>query len=253
MRELPGARLRIDVHHEVFEPGGHSPRARRGRGACAPWPPRTRQVELCEHDYFTDAELWDYLLGLDVSVLPYRFGTHSGWLEACHDLGTAVIAPTCGFYAEQQPCASTGTTRTGSTPARSSPRSGARTPQRPAPRASVAERRRASGARWPPRTGALYAAAAGVSALRDRHHRRRAASRSPSRSPAGSRRTCGRSPTGCAGAGTTVTLFAGPGSDPRLGVELLDLRRPRLSAAARADVSMTAAGRGSTSTTPTCS
>ena len=40
--------------------------------------------------------------------------------------------------------------------------------------------------------------------------------------------------------GHEVTLFAGPGSDPDLGVELLDLRRPRLSDAARADVSMTA-------------
>jgi len=40
--------------------------------------------------------------------------------------------------------------------------------------------------------------------------------------------------------GHNVTLFAGPGSDPRLGVELLDLRRPRLSDAARADSSMTA-------------
>ena len=40
--------------------------------------------------------------------------------------------------------------------------------------------------------------------------------------------------------GHEVTLFAGPGSDPRLGIELLDLQRPRLSAAARADVSMTA-------------
>ena len=36
-------------------------------------------------------------------MLPYRFGTHSGWLEACRDLGTTVIAPTCGFYAEQGP------------------------------------------------------------------------------------------------------------------------------------------------------
>jgi glycosyltransferase involved in cell wall biosynthesis len=40
--------------------------------------------------------------------------------------------------------------------------------------------------------------------------------------------------------GHDVTLFAGPGSDPRLGVELLDLRRPRLSEAARADASMLA-------------
>ena len=56
------------------------------------------------HDYFTDDELWDYLSSLDVSVLPYRFGTHSGWLEACFDLGTIVLAPDCGYYAEQRPC-----------------------------------------------------------------------------------------------------------------------------------------------------
>ena len=48
------------------------------------------------HDFFPDADLWDYLEGLDVSVLPYRFGTHSGWLEACYDLGTPVLAPTAG-------------------------------------------------------------------------------------------------------------------------------------------------------------
>jgi len=40
--------------------------------------------------------------------------------------------------------------------------------------------------------------------------------------------------------GHDVTLFAGPGSDPRLGVECLDLRRPEVSASARADVSMCA-------------
>ena len=49
-------------------------------------------------------ELWEYLNAIDVSVLPYRFGTHSGWLEACFDLGTTVVAPSCGFYAEQRPC-----------------------------------------------------------------------------------------------------------------------------------------------------
>ena len=56
------------------------------------------------HEYFDDDQLWDYLQGLSVSVLSYRFGTHSGWLEACHDLGTAVIAPSCGFYHEQRDC-----------------------------------------------------------------------------------------------------------------------------------------------------
>ena len=50
---------------------------------------------------FTDAELWAYLGSLDLCVLPYRFGTHSGWLEACVDLGTGVLVPDIGCYGEQ--------------------------------------------------------------------------------------------------------------------------------------------------------
>jgi hypothetical protein len=99
--ELPGACLQINVHHEVFAPGhfyapeqGEALRHLAAEHEC---------VRLCEHEYFSDAELWEYLSSIDVSVLPYRFGTHSGWLEACVDLGTAVVAPSCGFYAEQQP------------------------------------------------------------------------------------------------------------------------------------------------------
>ena len=53
------------------------------------------------HDYYTDQELWAYFRGLDLSVLPYRFGTHSGWLEACFDLGTRVLAPRIGHYHDQ--------------------------------------------------------------------------------------------------------------------------------------------------------
>lgn len=48
-----------------------------------------------------DEELWAYLSSLDVSVLPYAWGTHSGWLEECRDLGTAVLAPDVGHYTEQ--------------------------------------------------------------------------------------------------------------------------------------------------------
>jgi hypothetical protein len=101
--ELPEARLRIDVHDEVFDPASHwhAPDVGRRLRALAA---RHERVDLREHPYFTDAELWRYFLEIDVSVLPYRFGTHSGWLEACHDLGTTVIAPTCGFYREQRPC-----------------------------------------------------------------------------------------------------------------------------------------------------
>jgi hypothetical protein len=101
---MPGARLRVDAHTDVMTPGlgrhdaeltGHlTSLARRGL------------VDLRVHDYFSDEQLWGYLHGLDVSVLPYRFGTHSGWLEACHDLGTWVAAPDCGFYAQQHPCLS---------------------------------------------------------------------------------------------------------------------------------------------------
>ncbi|MGI8900060.1 MAG: glycosyltransferase [Nocardioides sp.] len=61
-------------------------------------------VDLAVHDFLDDEQLWDYLQGIDLSVLPYRFGTHSGWLEACHDLGTAVLAPDCGYYRQQRPC-----------------------------------------------------------------------------------------------------------------------------------------------------
>jgi hypothetical protein len=101
--ELPEARLRIDVHDEIFEPAAHwyAPEVGARLRALAEG---NEHVELREHPYFSDAQLWRYFLALDVSVLPYRFGTHSGWLEACHDLGTTVIAPTCGFYAQQRPC-----------------------------------------------------------------------------------------------------------------------------------------------------
>lgn len=41
--------------------------------------------------------------------------------------------------------------------------------------------------------------------------------------------------------GHRVSLFAAPGSDPRLAVQLLDVHRPKISAAAASDVSMPAA------------
>jgi len=63
----------------------------------------TGELEVHIHDFLPDDQLWEYLAGLDLSVLPYRFGTHSGWLEACRDLGTAVAAPDCGFYSDQGP------------------------------------------------------------------------------------------------------------------------------------------------------
>ena len=85
-----GAVLRVDLHPEQHDPDGTIEQACARSGA-----------ELRVHERFTDAELLTYLAGLSVSVLPYRFGTHSGWLELCRDLGTAVVVPDCGYYAEQ--------------------------------------------------------------------------------------------------------------------------------------------------------
>lgn len=102
LRSVGRARLRVDVHTDVMTPG--TPRHDRRLAARLGELAGEGAVELSVHDYFTDDELFDYLAGLDVSVLPYRFGTHSGWLEACHDLGTTVVAPDCGHYAEQRPC-----------------------------------------------------------------------------------------------------------------------------------------------------
>jgi glycosyltransferase involved in cell wall biosynthesis len=101
---MPGARLRVDAHTDVMTEGfdrHDAPFAERVTALAD-----QHAIDLRVHDYFTDDDLWAYLHSLEVSVLPYRFGTHSGWLEACHDLGTWVAAPDCGFYAEQRACLS---------------------------------------------------------------------------------------------------------------------------------------------------
>lgn len=100
--ELPGGRLRVDVHTDVMTPGmrNHDPLVVARLTELAD----QDRIALSVHDFFSDDELWDYFQGLDVSVLAYRFGTHSGWLEACYDLGTTVVVSDCGYYAEQEPC-----------------------------------------------------------------------------------------------------------------------------------------------------
>lgn len=87
-----GGTLRVDVHPDtVDDPALAGTRALAAGG----------ELELREHERFTDDELADYLQSLHASVLAQRFGTHSGWLEACRDVGTAVVAPSCGYYGEQ--------------------------------------------------------------------------------------------------------------------------------------------------------
>ncbi|MCW8095772.1 glycosyltransferase [Streptomyces tauricus] len=111
LSELPDAVLRVDCHPDIGDPTSHwyAPEVLDELREMD----RKERLRLYVHDYFDDDALYDYLINLDVSVLPYRFGTHSGWLEACHDLGTTVVAPSCGFYAEQRPCLGYGHDRNG--------------------------------------------------------------------------------------------------------------------------------------------
>lgn len=92
-----GLGLRLGVHHAVATRSDERSRATTSWLAGAAY----RGVEVQWHERYDDEQLWAWLAGLDVAVLPYRFGTHSGWLEACHDVGTHVVAPDCGHYGGQ--------------------------------------------------------------------------------------------------------------------------------------------------------
>lgn len=50
-----------------------------------------------------DAEIEAWLAGLDLFVLPYRHGTHSGWVELCYDLGVRVAGTDVGHIRSQHP------------------------------------------------------------------------------------------------------------------------------------------------------
>ena len=60
-------------------------------------------ARLVTEPRLSDDDLAASLADLDVAVLPYRHGTHSGWVELCFDLGVPVVGPRVGFAAEQHP------------------------------------------------------------------------------------------------------------------------------------------------------
>jgi hypothetical protein len=98
---LPHAQLVVDLHRDVLDPlhPRHDPSLLQ---TLADLEQRGR-LRLAVHDRRSDEELWEHLRGLDLAVLPYAFGTHSGWVEACYDLGTTVLAPRTGHWVEQEP------------------------------------------------------------------------------------------------------------------------------------------------------
>ncbi|WP_223878335.1 glycosyltransferase [Microbacterium radiodurans] len=89
------ASAEVRMHRTVRDPDARDD-IRRRLGTAA-------HVRLVEHDRLSDAELHTDLAGLDACVLPYRAGTHSGWLELCWDLGVPVAAPAVGCFADQHP------------------------------------------------------------------------------------------------------------------------------------------------------
>ncbi|MGU3432953.1 hypothetical protein ACNHUS_08030 [Actinomycetes bacterium M1A6_2h] len=96
------ADVRLDIDDELFDPSSHAyaPDAAERLLAFRRFP----HVDVRVHPRFDDDQFVDYLTEIDVSVLPYRFGTHSGWMEACRDVGTRVVAPSFGHYRDQFDC-----------------------------------------------------------------------------------------------------------------------------------------------------
>ena len=96
-----GFRLLVHIHHDVLDPASEHHDAELTNLILDSARTSTSVMDLHIHSYFADDELWNFMLSVDAVLLPYAFGTHSGFLEACRDLGTTVIAPSCGAYADQ--------------------------------------------------------------------------------------------------------------------------------------------------------
>ena len=100
--DVAGVQLAVHAHETVLDPGSSSYNAE-----------VLREIErlvrdaggsLRVHRPLSDAQLWDHLFALDVSVVPGLHGSHSVWPEACSDLGTRALMPADAHAAGQQPC-----------------------------------------------------------------------------------------------------------------------------------------------------
>ncbi len=69
--------------------------------------------ELLVRERPDDDALLAEIDALDVALLPYRHGTHSGWLELCYDRGVSVVGPDWLAMAGQHPDAYLGLERDG--------------------------------------------------------------------------------------------------------------------------------------------
>lgn len=91
-----GGRLRVLVNDDLAAGGAGSAALADLRRTLGDAP-----ADVVERPRPDDDGLHAELAALDVSVLPYAHGTHSGWLELCWDLGTRVLSPEVGAIADQ--------------------------------------------------------------------------------------------------------------------------------------------------------
>ena len=102
LTRLEDATLRVDMHPEIMTPDTSS--------YCPALAERALDLQaggildLRLHEPLGLQALADYLRSLDAFVLPQRRGTHSSWVEACHDVGTMAIVPDHSGFSEQRPC-----------------------------------------------------------------------------------------------------------------------------------------------------
>lgn len=97
-RRFEWLNLRIDVNRDAVAP--RAPR-RSAVEALLRSVVDVERVEVSVHQRFTDTQLWSYLRSVEAVILPYSAGTHSGWAEACYDLGVRVIAPSHSCIPDQ--------------------------------------------------------------------------------------------------------------------------------------------------------
>ncbi len=102
VRGMDDVRLSVHVHETVLDAGSSTydlPTVRRIDKLV-----RAAGGALRVHRPFSESQLWDHLFGLDVSVVPGLYGSHSIWPEACADLGTQALLPAGSHASAQQPC-----------------------------------------------------------------------------------------------------------------------------------------------------
>jgi hypothetical protein len=94
---LRGRSLPVEARVAIFDQVRNPSARDEIRSACLDAP----HVSLLEQPRPGDAALVADLCALDLSVLPYAHGTHSGWAELCWDLALPVVGAPIGHIGQQ--------------------------------------------------------------------------------------------------------------------------------------------------------